>query len=236
MLPLSLLMALILFAFVSVTYFTNLFLDNQNISNQRLSDIRPKIIILPFEIQSSDDKFITDHANLSFSINNNLSDLNTDITFIDSNDAKIMIKEKLSYKDLAENNDVSYVVTGAVQKSKELIRIQFRVVEAVSSETIFKEQYDFPINENMIKVQEKLAMYLMKGLSKHISSKQHVFKYTNEPSTYFDLINIDKAILKSTVESVTYAGQLLQKNLKSYPNDPHILQLAAFHTFASTSL
>ena len=230
------LMALILFAFVSVTYFTNLFLDNQNISNNRLSDIRPKIIILPFEIQSSEDKFITDHANLSFSINNNLSDLNTDITFIDSNDAKIMIKEKLSYKDLAENNDVSYVVTGAVQKSKELIRIQFRVVEAVSSETIFKEQYDFPIDENMIKVQEKLAMYLMKGLSKHISSKQHVFKYTNEPSTYFDLINIDKAILKSTVESVTYAGQLLQENLKSYPNDPHILQLAAFHTFASTSL
>ena len=62
------------------------------------------------------------------------------------------------------------------------------------------------------------------------------FKYTNEPSTYFDLIKIDKAILKSTVESVTYAGQLLKKNLESSPNDPHILQLAAFHTFASTSL
>ena len=55
-------MALILFAFVSVTYFINLFFDNQNISNNRLSDFRPKIIILPFEIQSSEDKFITDHA------------------------------------------------------------------------------------------------------------------------------------------------------------------------------
>ena len=37
-------------------------------------------------------------------------------------------------------------------------------------------------------------------------------------------------------ESVTFAGQLLQKNLASNPNAPHVLQLAAFHTFASTSL
>ena len=128
------------------------------------------------------------------------------------------------------------MVTGTVQNSEEFIRVQYRVVEAASSETIFREQYDFRTEENMIVVKEQLAMYLMKGLSRYISSKQHVFKYTNEPSTYFDLIKIDKAILKSTVESVTYAGQLLKKNLESSPNDPHILQLAAFHTFASTSL
>ena len=148
----------------------------------------------------------------------------------------MLTKENFSYKDLAENNDISFVVTGTVQNSKEFIRVQFRVVEAASSETIFKEQYDFSIEDQMISVQEKVAMYIMKGLSRHILSKQHVFKYTNEPSTYFDLIKIDKAILKSTVESVTYAGQLLKKNLESSPNDPHILQLAAFHTFASTSL
>ena len=68
-------------------------------------------------------------------------------------------------------------------------------------------------------------MYLMKGLSKHISSSS-TFSNIRRPSTYFDLINIDKAILKSTVESV-HAGQLLQENLKSYPNE--ILQLAAFY-------
>ena len=230
------LIVLILIVSVSITYFTTVFKDDQIIPSNNISDFRPKIIILPFEIQSPETGLESEQANLSFSINNTLSNLNTDIKFIDSNEAKILTKEKMSYKDLAENNDISYVVTGTVQKSKKFIRVEYRVIESTSSETIFREQYDFPIEDNMIEVQEKLAMYLMKGLSRHISSKQHVFKYTNAPSTYFDLINIDKAILKSTVESVTYAGQLLQKNLESYPNDPHILQLAAFHTFASTSL
>ena len=230
------LIALILIVSVSITYFTSVFKNDQIISSNSISDFRPKIIILPFEIQSPETDFESEQANLSFSINNTLSNLNSDIKFIDSNEAKLLTKEKMSYKDLAENNDISYVVTGTVQNSKKFIRVEYRVIESTSSETIFREQYDFPIENNMIEVQEKLAMYLMKGLSRHISSKQHVFKYTNEPSTYFDLINIDKAILKSTVESVTYAGQLLQKNLESSPNDPHILQLAAFHTFASTSL
>ena len=230
------LIALILIVSVSITYFTTVFKDDQIIPSNSISDFRPKIIILPFEIQSPETGFESEQANLSFSINNTLSNLNTDIKFIDSNEAKILSKEKMPYKDLAENNDISYVVTGTVQNSKKFIRVEYRVIESTSSETIFREQYDFPIEDNMIEVQEKLAMYLMKGLSRHISSKQHVFKYTNAPSTYFDLINIDKAILKSTVESVTYAGQLLQKNLESSPNDPHILQLAAFHTFASTSL
>ena len=230
------LIVLILIAFVSITYFAIISNNDQTISSNVLSDIRPKIIILPFEIQTTEENFRSEQADLSLSINNTLSDLNTDVKFIDSNETKLLTKENLSYKDLAENNDISFVVTGTVQNSKEFIRVQFRVVEAASSETIFKEQYDFSIEDQMISVQEKVAMYIMKGLSRHISSKQHVFKYTNEPSTYFDLIKIDKAILKSTVESVTYAGQLLKKNLESSPNDPHILQLAAFHTFASTSL
>ena len=230
------LIVLILIAFVSITYFTIISNDYQTVSSNALSDIRPKIIILPFENQTIEANFRSEQADLSLSINNTLSDLNTDVKFIDSNETKLLTKENLSYKELAENNDISFVVTGTVQNSKEFIRVQFRVVEAASSETIFKEQYDFSIEDQMIRVQEKVAMYIMKGLSRHISSKQHVFKYTNEPSTYFDLIKIDKAILKSTVESVTYAGQLLQKNLESSPNDPHILQLAAFHTFASTSL
>ena len=230
------LIVLILIAFVSITYFAFISNDDQTISSNVLSDIRPKIIILPFEIQTTEANFRSEQADLSLSINNTLSDLNTDVKFIDSNETKLLTKENFSYKDLAENNDISFVVTGTVQNSKEFIRVQFRVVEAASSETIFKEQYDFSIEDQMISVQEKVAMYIMKGLSRHILSKQHVFKYTNEPSTYFDLIKIDKAILKSTVESVTYAGQLLKKNLESSPNDPHILQLAAFHTFASTSL
>ena len=235
-LPMFGLMSLILVASIAIIYYSSVFNDDQIISTTALSDIRPKIIILPFESQSADANFGTDQANISFSINNTLSDLNTDIKFIDSNETKLLAKENLSYKDLADNNDIRYVVTGTIQNSKEFIRVQYRVIETEFSETIFKEQYDFPKEDNMIEVQEKLAMYLMKGLSRYISSKQHVFKYTTEPSTYFDLINIDKAILKSTVESVTYAGQLLQKNLASTPNDPHILQLAAFHTFASTSL
>ena len=235
-LPMFGLMSLILVASIAIIYYSSVFNDDQIISTTALSDIRPKIIILPFESQSTEANFGSDQANISFSINNTLSDLNTDIKFIDSNETKLLAKENLSYKDLADNNDIRYVVTGTIQNSKEFIRVQYRVIETEFSETIFKEQYDFPKEDNMIEVQEKLAMYLMKGLSRYISSKQHVFKYTNEPSTYFDLINIDKAILKSTVESVTYAGQLLQKNLASAPNDPHILQLAAFHIFASTSL
>ena len=228
--------ALILIASVAITYFLIIFKNEETNSSTKLSDIRPKIIILPFESQSPEADFVNEQANLSVSINNTLSDLNTDIKFIDSNETKLLVEEKLSFRDLARNKDIRYVVTGTVQYSKKFIRVQYRVVEAASSETLFKEQYDFPTEDNMIEVQERLAMYLMKGLSRYISSKQHVFKYTNDPSTYFDLINIDTAILKSTVESVTFAGQLLQKNLASNPNDPHVLQLAAFHTFASTSL
>ena len=227
---------LILIASAAITYFSIFFNNEETISATIISDIRPKILILPFESQSSEENFGSEQADLSVSINNTLSDLNTDIIFIDSNEAQLLIEKKLPYKELAANNDIRYVVTGTVQNSEEFLRVQYRVVEAASSETIFREQYDFRTEENMIVVKEQLAMYLMKGLSRYISSKQHVFKYTNDPKTYFDLIKIDKAILKSTVESVTYAGQLLQKNLASSPNDPHVLQLAAFHTFASTSL
>ena len=74
----------------------------------------------------------------------------------------MLIEEKLSYKELAADNDIRYVVTGTVQESEEFIRVQYRVVEAASSETIFREQYDFRTEENMIVVKEQLAMYLMK--------------------------------------------------------------------------
>ena len=156
------LIVLILIAFVSITYFAFISNDDQTISSNVLSDIRPKIIILPFEIQTTEANFRGEQADLSLSINNTLSDLNTDVKFIDSNETKLLTKENFSYKDLAENNDISFVVTGTVQNSKEFIRVQFRVVEAASSETIFKEQYDFSIEDQMISVQEKVAMYIMK--------------------------------------------------------------------------
>ena len=59
----------------------------------------------------------------------------------------------------------------------------------------------------------------MKNISE-FSTKQHVFNYTTDPSIYFDLIKIDKALLKSTVESVSFAGELVEKNLEVAPDDP----------------
>ena len=72
----------------------------------------------------------------------------------------------------------------------------------------------------------------MKGISRNISTKQHIFSYTTDPSIYF-LIKIDKALLKSTV-GFTLAGELVDK--KDYPNDPHILQIATFHTWLKVNL
>ena len=43
-------------------------------------------------------------------------------------------------------------------------------------------------------------------------------------------------MLKSTVESVTLAGELVDKNLEIAPNDPHVLQIATFHTWLKVNL
>ena len=109
-----------------------------------------------------------------------------------------------------------------------------RIDELASSETVFRDQFEFKTNIDSIEMQDSLAMHLMKNIARNISTKQHIFSYTTEPSIYFDLIKIDKALLKSTVESVTLAGELVDKNLKIAPKDPHVLQLAAFHSFLNS--
>ena len=201
-----------------------------------LVDLRPKIMIMPFENQTGKQENSFLQETLAFGINNTLSNLNLDVKFVDPNETRLHVDSNTSYQDLSKKHNIGFIVTGLIQGSQEVLRIQMRIDNLVSSETTFRDQYEFEKNTDVIEIQDTLAMYLMKNISKNISTKQHVFNYTTDPSIYFDLIKIDKALLKSTVESATLAGELVDKNLKIAPNDPHVLQIAAFHTWLKVNL
>lgn len=228
---------LILIVAVSTSVFLNPIKQaSQKNGVAELVDTRSKIIIMPFENQTGveDNNFLEE--TLAFGINNALSDLDLDVKFVDPNRTRSHSKNNTSYPDLFQKNDIGFVVTGLIQGSREVLRIQMRMDDLASSETVFKDQYEFNKEADVIEIQDALAMYLMKNISRTISTKQHVFNYTTDPSIYFDLIKIDKALLKSTVESVSFAGELVDKNLEVAPNDPHVLQIATFHTWLKVNL
>ncbi len=199
-------------------------------------DTRAKIIIMPFENHTGKEENDFLQEALALGINNTLSDLDLDVKFVDPSDTRLHVKNNTSYPELSEKHNIDFIVTGLIQGSQEVLRIQIRIDELASSETVFNQHYDFGSNIDLIDIQDALAMYLMKNISRNISTKQHIFSYTIDPSIYFDLIKIDKALLKSTVESVSLAGEMIDKNLKIAPNDPHVLQIATFHTWLKVNL
>ena len=210
--------------------------ESEENSISELIDTRPKIIIMPFENQTGKEENSFLQEALALGINNTLSDLDLDVKFVDPSEIRSHVKNNTPYRELSEKHNIDFIVTGLIQGSQEVLRIQMRIDELASSETVFRDQFEFKTNIDSIEMQDSLAMHLMKNIARNISTKQHIFSYTTEPSIYFDLIKIDKALLKSTVESVTLAGELVDKNLKIAPKDPHVLQLAAFHTFLKGNL
>ena len=218
-------------------FFANPFKQEvQKDKTTELIDTRSNIIIMPFENQTGKEENSFLQEALALGINNTLSDLNLDIKFVDPSETRSHAEKNTPYRELSGQHNIDYIVTGLIQGTQEVLRIQMRIDDLVSSETVFKDEHEFKKNIDLIEIQDTLAMYLMKGISRNISTKQHIFSYTTDPSIYFDLIKIDKALLKSTVESVTLAGELVDKNLKIAPNDPHILQIATFHTWLKVNL
>ncbi len=218
-------------------FFANPFKQEiQKDKTTELIDTRSKIIIMPFENQTGKEENSFLQEALALGINNTLSDLNLDINLLTQSETRSHAEKNTPYRELSEQHNIDYIVTGLIQGTQEVLRIQMRIDDLVSSETVFKDEHEFKKNIDLIEIQDTLAMYLMKGISRNISTKQHIFSYTTDPSIYFDLIKIDKALLKSTVESVTLAGELVDKNLKIAPNDPHILQIATFHTWLKKSI
>ena len=218
-------------------FFANPFKQEvQKDKTTELIDTRSNIIIMPFENQTGKEENSFLQEALALGINNTLSDLNLDVKFVDPSETRSHAEKNTPYRELSGQHNIDYIVTGLIQGTQEVLRIQMRIDDLVSSETVFKDEHEFKKNIDLIEIQDTLAMYLMKGISRNISTKQHIFSYTTDPSIYFDLIKIDKALLKSTVESVTLAGELVDKNLKIAPNDPHILQIATFHTWLKVNL
>ena len=71
--------------------------------------------------------------------------------------------EDVSIKDVAEELSVRYVLLGVVQKSGDQIRINVKLIDALSGENFWAEKYDRPI-DNLFAMQDDITLEVIKAL------------------------------------------------------------------------
>ena len=133
---------------------------------------------MPFENQTGKEENSFLQEALALGINNTLSDLDLDVKFVDPSEIRSHVKNNTPYRELSEKHNIDFIVTGLIQGSQEVLRIQMRIDELASSETVFRDQFEFKTNIDSIEMQDSLAMHLMKNIARNISTKQHIFSYT----------------------------------------------------------
>lgn len=158
-------------------------LDLHASATQGTSTIR--IAVLPFEDQSPahDNEWFSD--GLTDELISTLNKLDA-LFVLDRKSSKIYKDAKLNIKQIAQALGVRYIVTGAVRKAGDKLRIQASLIEAASGATLWDEKFSGTMDD-IFEIQEKTALDICEGLKLKLTPEEEQLleeKLTNSPEAY----------------------------------------------------
>jgi TolB-like protein len=178
-----------------------------------------RIAVLPFEDQSPqhDNEWFSD--GLTDELISTLNKLDA-LFVLDRKSSKIYKDAKMTVKQIAHELNVRYIVTGAVRKAGEKIRIQASLVEAASGATLWDEKFGGTMDD-IFEIQEKTALDICEGLKLKLTPEEKnrlEEKMTDSPEVYELLL---QAARKINVEQDYPA--VLELTGQALAIDPHCL-------------
>ncbi len=178
-----------------------------------------RIAVLPFEDQSPahDNEWFSD--GLTDELISTLNKLDA-LFVLDRRSSKIYKDAKMSIKQIAHELNVRYIVTGAVRKAGEKLRIQASLIEAASGATLWDEKFGGTM-EDIFEIQEKTALDICEGLKLKLTPEEInriEEKMTDSPEVYELLL---QAARKINVEK-DYPG-VLELTGQALAIDPNCL-------------
>jgi adenylate cyclase len=176
-----------------------------------------RIAVLPFEDQSPahDNEWFSD--GLTDELISTLNKLES-LFVLDRNSSKIYKNASITTTQIAQKLQVRYIITGAVRKAGEKIRIQASLIDGSGGATIWDEKFNGTM-EDIFDIQEKTARDIVEGLKIKLTPEENTLldeKMTASPEVYELLLQSGR---KVNVERDYYAGlALTEKALAIEPN------------------
>lgn len=121
-----------------------------------------RIAVLPFEDQSPahDNEWFSD--GLTDELISTLNKLDA-LFVLDRKSSQLYKDTRISVKQIAAELGVRYIITGAIRKAGQNIRVQASLVEASAGATIWDEKFSGTM-EDIFEIQEKTALDIAEGL------------------------------------------------------------------------
>jgi adenylate cyclase len=136
---------------------------------------KPSIAVLPFDNLSGDseDEFIAD--GISESIITALS--KTTSMFVIARNSTFTYKGKaVKVQNVAEDLGVQYVLEGSLQKSKDKLRINAQLIDAINGNHLWAEKYDRSMND-LFALQDDITMKIITALNVKLTQGEQATVY-----------------------------------------------------------
>lgn len=192
----------------------------------------PSIAVLPFRNLSGDPE--QDHLADGFTevIITSLS--KTPELFVIARDSTDIYRGKsVSPRIVAEELGVRYVLEGSVQRADQRVRINTRLVDAISGDHVWAEHYDYAFNdlfEAQDDITHRIAVEMQVNLTLGDEARTRSIRATNPE--IFELTQ--KAVWhfrKFSPEDNAKARELTEQALRIAPDDPFAMQMKAWNHY-----
>jgi TolB-like protein len=192
-----------------------------------------RIAVLPFEDLSPnhDNEWFSD--GLTNELISTLTKL-PELSVIDKQTSKMYKSAKLSSKQIANELNVRYLVTGEVRKAGERIRIQASLLDTKDGRTLWDEKFNGTMDD-IFEIQEKTALDITEGLKLKLTPEEErslESKLTDSVEAYELYLRAEHLRAIGAQETALEAMETVRKALLFDPNFAELYVIQAdLHMF-----
>ena len=182
---------------------------------------KPSIAVLPFDNLSGnpEDEFIAD--GISESIITALS--KTPKMFVIARNSTFTYKGKpIKVQEVAEDLSVQYVLEGSLQKSKDQLRINVQLIDAIAGNHLWAEKYDRNM-QDMFALQDDITMKIVTALQVELSQGERaniIARGTENLEAYLKILQGLQHFERGNKEGDAIAQKLAKEAILLDPNYP----------------
>ena len=179
---------------------------------------KPSIAVLPFENMTGDPKqeYFTD--GFTEQIITSLSKISS--LFVISRNSSFTYKGKpVKLKKVSKELGVRYVLEGSIQKSGDRVRINAQLIDAVSDQHLWAENYDRGMKD-IFALQDEIILKILSALHVNLISGEdgRVWaKGTKNLEAYLRLMQARENIIKGDEAGIARARQLIEETIALDP-------------------
>ena len=182
---------------------------------------KPSIAVLPFDnlSGSTEDEFVAD--GISESIITALSKIPS--MFVIARTSTFTYKGKpTKVQKIAEDLGVQYVLEGSLQKSKDQLRINAQLIDAINGNHLWAEKYDRSMND-LFALQDDITKKIITALNVKLTHGERAAVYakgTDNLEAYLKVLQGFQYYLCFNEESNAFAQKLAKESISLDPSYP----------------